>query len=173
MIMARKTHSTEAVSIESDISESLDFLQSLGANRDKVMRRVLGSIGTAAKASAKKAYKSYGLSKSSGALFKSITRRVIRSGKAVIVEAKAQDPKNNVFYGYALAKGAHITAKNGKYLTFCKDGKWVKVHSVKLPERDFIAQPVKTYLSTTAFKDKLDAIVEREVQKLEEGVKKS
>ncbi len=37
----------------------------------------------------------------------------------------------------------------------------MRVHSVKLPERDFVAAPVKKYLSTTAFKTKLDALCRR------------
>jgi hypothetical protein len=131
------------------------------------MRRILSGIGTAAKNQVKKAYKSYGLSKGTGALYKSITRKVIRSGKAVIVEAKAQSAKNQVFYGYALSKGAEITAKNGEYLTFQIDGKWVKVHSVKLPSRDFVTTPVKRYLGSPAFSQKLDQLVDREIKRVE------
>jgi hypothetical protein len=167
MFERRKRYSTESISVETDLGEALSFLEGLGANRDKVMRRLLGGIGTAARAQVRKAYKSRGLSKGSGALYKSISRRVIRSGKAVIVEAKAASEQNKVFYGYALAKGARITARDGGWLTFQKDGKWVKVHSVKLPERDFVAAPVKHYLGTTAFKARLDQLVEKEVARIE------
>jgi len=163
----RKRYSTESVSVETDLAEALGYLESLGVNRHKAMRRILGGIGTAARTQVRKAYKSHGLAKGTGALYKSISRRVIRSGKAVIVEAKASSDKTKVFYGYALAKGARITAKDGGYLTFQKDGKWVKVHSVKLPERDFVATPVKHYLGTTAFKAKLDQLVEKEVARIE------
>jgi hypothetical protein len=167
MFEKRKKYSTESVSVEPELSEALAYLESLGANRHKVMRRILGGIGTAARSQVRKAYKSQGLSKGTGALYKSISRRVIRSGKAVIVEAKASSQETKVFYGYALAKGARITAKEGGYLTFQKDGKWVRVHSVKLPERDFVAAPVKKYLSTTAFKTKLDQLVQKEVARIE------
>ena len=168
----KKTHTTQSVSIETDLSEPLHFLQQLGARRHKVMRRILGGVGTAAKNQVKKAYKSYGLSKGTGALYKSISRRVLRSGKGVIVEAKASSDNTNVFYGYALAKGARITAKKGGYLTFQKDGKWIKVHSVQLPERDFVASPVKTYLSSPAFKAKLDQLVQKELTRIEKESKK-
>ncbi len=160
------------MSVETDLAEALGFLESLGANRHKAMRRILGGIGTAAKNQVRKAYKSHGLSKGTGALYKSITRRVIRSGKAVIVEAKASSHETKVFYGYALAKGARITARDGGYLAFQKDGKWVRVHSVKLPERDFVAAPVKKYLSSTAFKAKLDALVQKEVERIEKEAKR-
>ena len=166
------THTTQSVSIETDITEPVRYLESLGANKDKAMRRILSGIGTAAKNQVKKAYKSHGLSKGTGALYKSISRKVIRSGKAVIVEAKAKSESQNIFYGYALAKGAQITAKDGGYLTFQVNGKWVKVHSVKLPERDFVATPVKRYLASPAFGVKLDQLVQREVSRIEKERKK-
>lgn len=172
MFERRKQFSTESVSVETELSEALTYLESLGANRHKAMRRILGGIGTAARSQVRKAYKSQGLSKGTGALYKSISRRVIRSGKAVIVEAKASSQETKVFYGYALAKGARITAKEGGWLTFQKDGKWVRVHSVKLPERDFVAAPVKKYLSSTAFKTKLEALVQREVERIEKENKR-
>jgi hypothetical protein len=172
MIGKRKHHSTESISIEAELDEAITYLEGLGADKDRMMRRLLGGIGTAAKGQVKKAYKSNGLSKGTGALYKSINRRVIRSGKAVIVEAKAATDKDNVFYGYALAKGARITARDGLWLTFQKDGKWVRVHEVKLPERDFVAAPVKKYLGTTAFKAKLEALVQKEVARIEKEKKK-
>jgi hypothetical protein len=171
-MFGRSKHTTESVSVEADITEPLRYLESLGANKDKTMRRILSGVGTTAKNQVKKAYKSHGLSKGTGALYKSISRKVIRSGKAVIVEAKAQSEKHKIFYGYALAKGAHITAKDGGYLTFQKDGKWIKVHSVKLPERDFVATPVKHYLSSPAFGQKLDQLMQKELKRIEkESVK--
>jgi hypothetical protein len=166
-MFAKRRHTTQSVSVETDISGPLRYLKSLGANRDKAMRRILGGIGTAAKNQVRKAYKSHGLSKGTGELYKSITRRVIRSGKAVIVEAKARSKEGKVFYGYAIAKGARITAKEGRCLTFQIDGKWVRVHSVQLPERDFVAKPVKDYLGSAAFKTKLDALLQKELDRVE------
>jgi len=168
----RKRYSTESISVQTELDEALSYLEGLGANRDKMLRRLLGGIGTAARAQVRKAYKSQGLSKGTGSLYKSISRRVIRSGKAVIVEAKASSEQNKVFYGYALAKGARITARDGGWLTFQKDGKWVRVHEVKLPERDFVAAPVKAYLGTTAFKAKLDQLVQKEVARIEKEKKR-
>ena len=89
MFERRKRYSTESISVQTELDEALSFLEGLGAKRHKAMRRILGGIGTAARAQVRKAYKSQGLSKGTGALYKSISRRVIRSGKAVIVEAKA------------------------------------------------------------------------------------
>ena len=161
-----RKYTTAEFSLETDFNEALRMLSRLGVDKQKAMKRMLGSIGTSAKAKVKKAYKTYGLHKESGDLYKSITRRVVKSGKGVIVEAKAQTDKG-LFYGYAIAKGARITAKNGQYLTFQKDGKWVKVHSVKLPERDFVAKPVVDYLKSQAFKERFEALVQKEIDRVE------
>ena len=166
-MFTRQTYSTQTFSIEADIADSLKFLESLGVHKDKSLKRILSGVGTVAKNQVRKAYKSQGLAKGTGALYKSITRKVIRSGKAVIVEAKAQSAHSKVFYGYAIAKGAHITAKNDTYLTFQKQGKWIKVHAVTLPERDFVATPVKNYLCSPAFNQKLDELVQKEVHRIE------
>jgi hypothetical protein len=65
-MFGRNRHTTESVSVETDLSDALRYLESLGAHRDKTMRRMLSGIGTAAKNQVKKAYKSYGLSKGTG-----------------------------------------------------------------------------------------------------------
>ena len=164
-----RRNTTVELSVKTEFDEALDVLQKLGGDRKKMMRRLLSGIGTSAKSKVKKAYKTFGLHKFSGELYKSISRKVVRSGKGVIVEAKARtNDDGNVFYGYALAKGAKITAKDGGYLTFQKDGKWVKVHEVKLPERDFVAKPVEGYLKTTEFRERLDSLVQKEIGKIEE-----
>lgn len=171
-MIGKKKHTTQSVSVEADISGPLRYLESLGADKGKAMRRILSGVGTAAKNQVKKAYKGYGLSKGQGDLYKSITRKVLRSGKGVIVEAKARSEKGKVFYGYALAKGAVITAKDDGYLTFQKDGKWIKVRSVKLPERDFVAKPAKDYLEGPAFQQKLEQLVQKEVDRIEKENRK-
>lgn len=153
-------------SVEADISEPVRMLSELGGRKSTVMRHLLSGIGTAAKAQVKKAYRKQGLSKRTGALYKSIERKVFRNGKAVIIQAKAQRD-GKAFYGYALAKGSRIEAKGGGYLTFQAEGKWVKVHSVKLPERDFVSAPAREYLQSAGFNAKLDQLVAREVAKIE------
>lgn len=156
------------VSVETDLKEVLGVLEEMGGSRSTMMRHLLSGIGTAAKGEVKRSYKSYGLAKGTGALYKSIQRKVFRNGKAVAVQAKARR-KDGVFYGYAIAKGSTITARNGKWLTFQKDGKWVKVHSVKLPERNFVEAPVKKYLRSTEFQNKVDELMEKEIRKIEKA----
>lgn len=161
----------QMLSVETDISEVLDTLEDLGGRRTTMMRHLLSGIGTAAKNEVRKRYKSFGLTKGTGQLYKSIKRKVFRNGKAVLIQAKAQR-EGGVYYGYALAKGSEIKAKNGKYLTFQADGKWVKVHSVKLPERDFVSEPVGKYLRTTDFQTRVDELMQREITKIEKANEK-
>lgn len=166
-----KKSTTAEFSVKTEFDEALKLLTKMGENRNKMMRRLLSGIGTSAKSKVKKAYKSYGLNKNTGKLYKSITRKVLRSGRGVIIEAKAQSDKG-IFYGYALAKGARICAKNGEYLAFEKDGKWIRAHEVKLPERDFVVRPVESYLKTEEFKNRLDQLVQKEIEKLEKEASK-
>ena len=163
---------TVELSVETQFNEALRMLGRMGVDKKKAMRRILSGIGTSARAKVKRAYKSFGLEKHSGDLYKSITRKVVKSGKGVIIEAKARTSDTNLFYGYAIAKGAKITAKNGEWLTFQKDGKWIKKHEVKLPERDFVAKPVKDYLQSTAFKERFDALVQKEIDRVEKETTK-
>lgn len=154
------------ISIETDFSEAMALFDNLEKGQKTIRRHILAGVGTSAKNKVKKLYKTYGLKNGTGALFKSIKRRVIRSGEAVIIDANARSQKQ-VLYGYALAKGAAIRAKSDDYLTFQIDGKWVKTHEVKLPERDFIAEPVNEYLKTNAFRQQLDRLAQKEIDKLE------
>lgn len=158
-------YSALELSLETQFDSALKMLGSLGVNKKKAMRRILSGIGISARSKVKKAYKSYGLQKGTGELYKSISRKVLRNGKGVIIQAKARNEKG-IYYGYALAKGAKIEAKNAPYLTFQKDGKWVKVHSVKLPERDYVAKPVVDYLKTMDFKERFDSLVQKEIDRV-------
>ncbi len=167
-----RKNTTAEFSVKTEFDEALKLLEKLGGDRKKMMRRLLSGIGTSAKAKVKKTYKTYGLHKNSGELYKSIKSRVVRSGRGVIIDAKAQSD-GGIFYGYALAKGARITAKDGGFLSFQKDGKWIRAKEVKLPERDFVARPVEEYLKTQAFRDRLDSLVQKEIDRIErESVKK-
>ena len=153
------------ITVEADINEAMTVFESLDKGQNTIRRHLLAGVGTSAKNKAKTFAKSK-IHKQSGALFKSFKRRVISHGKAVLIEAKAR-AANQVFYGYALAKGATIKAKHSDYLTFQVDGKWVKAHEVKLPERDYISEPVKKYIDSSECKQQMERLVQKELDKLE------
>ena len=155
----------ELVSLEADISGPIAFLKELGGKERTVLRNILSGVGTDAKAAVKRSYRSSGLSRRTGALYKGISRRVTKDGRNVIVSTTARNDRH-VLYGGALAKGSLIEARDAKALRFKVDGKWVTRRSVKLPERPFITEPVLRRMASTAFHEKLDQLVEREVQKI-------
>lgn len=160
----------EELSIEADISEAISMLTELGAKEKRTLKKVLSQIGTDAKNKARKAYKSTGFGKGTGELKKSIIRKVLKNGKEVLISAKARNERN-IFYGYALAKGSTIRPKNADALHFQTDGKWITAKEVKLKEHDFIVSPVKDYLSSTAFREKLDKVIEKEIDRIEKESK--
>lgn len=155
----------EFISLEVDIQECLDLFEGLEKDKKKIERAILAGVGSTVRNQIKKSYKR-DLNKRTGELYKSIKRGVVRSGNAVVIQPKAR-AANHVFYGYALAKGSKITAKNNKTLTFQIDGKWIRKHEVKLPERDWFVEPAKRYLSSTAYKQQLDKILQKQIQKVE------
>ena len=154
------------VSIQTDFSEAMQLFENLEKGQKTIRRHLLAGVGTSAKNKVKKLYKTYGLKNGTGALFKSIKRKVIRSGEAVIIDANARSQKQ-VLYGYALAKGSAIRAKSDNYMTFQIDGKWVQTHEVKLPERNFVAEPVNDYLKSNQLRQQLDRLAQKEIDKLE------
>lgn len=137
----------------------------LEKEKKKVTRAVLSGVGTTSKNKAKKAYKSK-IGLRTGNLYRSIKRKVSRRGTSVTIASYALSA-NNKFYGYALAKGSLINARNSEYLTFKIGEKWVKAKSVKLPERDYIAQPVKDYIGTPAYEKQIDKILQKQLDRLE------
>lgn len=154
----------EYISIQTDLDEVMRFLNSLEGNKDKMRRRILSGIGTATKNYVKKQYRGY-LKKNTGMLYKSLSSRVIRSGKAVIISPTAE--KNKVRYGYVLAKGTTIRPRHSEYLTFQIDGKWIRKHSVIIQPRNWVEEPASRYISGIEFKKKLDALVKREIARAE------
>jgi len=156
----------ELISIKTDMDEVERFLSTLDGNRYKMQRRVLSGIGTAARNTAKRAYRSL-LSKQSGTLYKSLYSKLVRSGKAVIVAPSAI--RDKVRYGFVLAKGATIRAKEGGFLTFRIGDKWVRKHEVTIKPHDFVEGPVKAYLSSQGYREKLDALMRKEVERAEKA----
>ena len=155
----------ETVSLEADLDEPLAMLEELGAKERTVLKNILSGVGTDAKAAVKRSYRSSGLHRRTGALYKGISRKVTKDGRSVIVSTTARNDRQ-VLYGGALAKGSLIEPDGKAFLAFQVDGKWVRRRQVKLPERPFITQPVLRHMETTAFREKLDKLVEREVGKI-------
>lgn len=158
------------ISVETDIDEALHLLDTININSKKLTRKILSGVGSSTKNKIKKSYKSL-LKKNTGNLYQSISRGIIASGKAVIIQPKARGT-NQVFYGYALAKGSIIFAKNQKNLTFKIGDKWIKKQSIKLPQRDWFEAPANKYIGSEAYKQQIDRIVQKELDNYDEKVSK-
>ena len=154
------------VNVKADVDEAMAMLSDLHGNRKAMRRRILSGIGTAVKQNVKSRYSAM-LHKKSKTLYKSVTAKVFKSGAAVKISPRAE--KGNILYGYALAKGSTITARNGDFLTFKVGDKWVKRHSVKLQPRDWIEAPAKRYLSSSSYRERLDQLVQREIDRAEKA----
>ncbi|MBR6235025.1 MAG: hypothetical protein IKR01_04165, partial [Spirochaetales bacterium] len=75
----------------------------------------------------------------------------------------------NRLYGYALAKGSTITAKEGEFLTFKIGDKWIRRHSVTLKPRDWIEAPAKQYLASSSYRERLEQLVQKEIDRAEKA----
>lgn len=69
---------------------------------------------------------------------------------------------NNAYWANFLENGAHIEAKNGKWLTFKVDGQWKKVQSVEIPSRPFVKPAVDEFWNS----GKQAEIQEKELEKI-------
>lgn len=152
------------ISVKADLDDVMETLSAIEGNKERMRRRVLSGIASAVKSKVKSSYRSL-LHKRSGTLYKSIQSKVCRDGRMAIVSPSATS--NGVRYGYVLAKGTTILPKKANTLTFQIDGKWIRKHSVTIPERDWAEKPAKDYIDSPAYKAKLDSLVQKEIDKAE------
>lgn len=157
------------VNVKVDVDEAMTMLENLHGNRKAMRRRILSGIGTSVKQAVKKSYTSL-LQKRSRTLYKSITAKMFKSGAAVKISPKAE--RSNILYGYALAKGSTIKAKNGDFLTFKVGDKWVKRQQVSLKPVDWIEAPAKRYLQSSFYRQRLDELVQKEIARAEKAALK-
>ena len=157
------------VNVKADVDEAMAMLQSLHGNRNSMRRRILSGIGTAVKQHVKSRYSAL-LHKRSRTLYKSVNAKVFKSGAAVKISPRAEHEKK--LYGYALAKGSTIEAKSSEFLTFKVGDKWVKRHSVTLKPRDWIEAPAKQYLSSSSYRERLDQLIQKEIDMAEKAAAK-
>lgn len=112
-------------------------------------------------------------------LKKSIRNKAYRKpklGQIIYPTVHAFNPYNpaapKVLYGYALAKGFTITAKNDRYLTFQADGKWHKKKQVEVAKRPFVAEPADRAAHSQEIARRMEDTVTKELEKLEKKYNK-
>jgi len=154
----------EFISVETEVKEALAVFSEIENASHKIQRSILAGLGSKAASIIKKNYAN-SLRKKSGNLYKDMKKKVTTRGDAVVVSSNALS-ENKVRYGYVLAAGTTIETKNGNYLTFKIDGKWIRKKSVTIPSRDWVAKPVETFIDSSEYKAQIDNLIEREIKKL-------
>lgn len=162
-------HGESLINVKADVDEAMAVLECLNGNRRSMRRRILSGIGTAVKQHVKSRYSAL-LNKRSRTLYKSVTAKIFKSGAAVKISPRAEH--ENRLYGYALAKGSTIEAKDSEFLTFKIGDKWVRKHSVTLKPRDWIETPAKQYLASSSYRQKLEQLVQREIDRAEKAAER-
>ena len=96
--------------------------------------------------------------------------KIFKSGSAVKISPRAEH--DNILYGYALAKGSTIKAKKGDFLTFKVGDKWIKKHQITLKPVDWIEAPAKSYLQGSSYRQRLDELVQKEIDRAEKAAQR-
>ena len=157
------------INVKADVDEAMTMLENLNGNRKSMRRRILSGIGTSVKQAVKKNYTSL-LKKQSRTLYKSVTAKIFKSGAAVKISPRAQ--RSNILYGYALAKGSTIKAKDSEFLTFRIGDKWIRKQQVTLKPVDWIEAPAKRYLQSSSYRQRLDELVQKEIDRAEKAAQR-
>lgn len=156
------------IRIGADISQCMSFFDGLDVNKKAIQKNLLRTVGTGAKQATKKNLNHY-LRRRSGTLYKSITSRLSRSGKSVVISNNAESGKNTAKdgraarYGFMLAAGYTIEAKTSKGLTFNIDGQWFRCHSVTVHEKDFVEPSVDRYVNSADCGARIDKEFQKQV----------
>ena len=157
------------INVKADVDEAMAMLENLNGNRKSMRRRILSEIGTSVKQAVKKNYTSL-LKKHSRTLYKSVTAKIFKSGAAVKISPQAQ--RSNILYGYALAKGSTIKTKDSEFLTFRIGDKWIRKQQVTLKPVDWIEAPAKRYLQSSSYRQRLDELVQKEIDRAEKAAQR-
>ena len=155
-----------------------DIYNELGEYKDKekqITRYILSNIARITKNKVKKDYNLY-LHKDTNNLYRHIKSRVKRSASThndVAIVLSDASSANGVHYPFVLASGAEIKPKEEDgCLTFQIDGKWIRKHSVTIPERDFMGGPAKKYLGSSEMKNDMEIYLQKKLDKLAEQAAK-
>lgn len=156
------------ISIQADISDAMAVFNGLEVNKVVIQKKLLGSVGTGGKQAIRRNYRSV-LKKRSGLLYKSIKSYVKRNGSAVVFTNTADSGKNtgkggkSGRYGFMLASGYTVEAKDDNLLTFNIDGKWFRMHSVEVKPKDFVENPVERYVDSLDCSNRIEKTLQKQV----------
>lgn len=159
------------ISIKADVLECVRFFDGLSMSEKSVTRAIMSQVGQGGRKAVKRQYPGI-LHKRTGKLFKSIRYKSFKNGQSIIFSANADSGKRTskdgriARYGYMLASGYDIQAKNEDWLTFYASGKWHKVKSVHVDPFDFMERPINRYMDSHEAKESIDKAFDKQLQKL-------
>ena len=147
------------ISAKASIDDAMDLIEGLNENDAYNLKK--GIVRTLGNNTAKAVRKGFNmeLHVRSGNLKKSVKSSMSKKKRNVyaVISPKAR-ASNQVFYGYALAKGTTIRAKNKKVLKFNINGKWVSKHSVTIPKKEWFMPNAMAYLNSSQHRKDVDKI---------------
>ena len=156
------------ISAKASIDDAMDLIEGLNENDAYNLKK--GIVRTLGNNTAKAVRKGFNmeLHVRSGNLKKSVKSSMSKKKRNVyaVISPKAR-ASNQVFYGYALAKGTTIRAKNKKVLKFNINGKWVSKHSVTIPKREWFMPNAMAYLNSSQHRKDVDRYVTKRIEALE------
>ena len=164
----------EFLSIETRVSEAKRMLDELGIQSKNISKQLLRYLAGRMKTYIRRGYRKSGLNKRSGDLYKSISSRLTKDGKFVIISPTARRD-GKVLYGYALAKGVTIKPRLGTKALHFKSTRGVeppyrRARSVVIKKNSFIKDSATTYRDTKMYADanaKLEKLVKKAIEKYE------
>ena len=141
--------------IRADITEARSGLNLLGVQLNTLTRSLLSALANAGKKWIKgRMYTD--IHKKTGALAKSL-RTTVKGNYATIAGNPAR-------IGETLERGAVITAKKGKYLTFIgSDGQYKRMHQVKIPARHYFSHAAEGFDNSPEYVAAIDKGIARAV----------
>lgn len=181
------------VTIKDDISSAVSFLESVGDSYKTAMKAILRQVGQGAKTEVKKRYTHY-LKKGTGTTYKSITSKLTRDGRGVVVGAWAMRELATSQYmagnGKIKGKGAKIFRTPFRYYAFAHtkgstvgdpssvvgdgkpayhfqvNGKWLSSKGWTYEAKPFVRDPALRYLNSPDCNARISKAIKSELERL-------
>jgi phage gpG-like protein len=145
--------------VEIDKDELLGDLDLAKKDMNKIARQMMAKVSQAIRKDVKeKNLKGGVLQKQEGLLLKSLSYKAKNDFTATI---SANSP-----YASVHEQGATILPKNGKYLAFQIDGKWIRTEKVTIPQRMFLLPVIEDYFSSSKAEKVMDDVLQKALDEI-------
>ena len=169
--MAYKSDSG-VINIKAEIDDAKKFFDGLNVNEKTITKQLLKTTGSGGLSRIRRGYNSV-LNKRSGTLYKSLKYVIRDNNTKVVFTNTANSGKKTskdgrlAYYGFMLASGYDVTAKEGRWLTFNVNGKWARVKQIHVAPRDFVEGPIDRFMESGDLDRRLDTTFQKQVERVE------